>query len=148
MKLIKEKGKYSGYNLILTIGKKCDSSFFEVPSESIDYASKKYIQERFPLINTNKRVEQFKELYKNLWLEVTEEQLNDMKHALGLDRGKKPYRNRFYSESNNPEWDSLVNKHLADKIEEQPNRTSYWLTEQGVEYVLGKSISDKYYKEL
>lgn len=148
MKVIKEKGKYSGYNIIVAIGKKWDSSFFGAPSENIDHAGKEYIQERFPLIHTNKRIEQFKELYKNLWIEVTAEQLDDMKHTLGLDYSKKPYRNRYYAESNNKGWEDLVNKGLASKIEEQPNRISYWLTKQGVEYVLGKSIGDKYYKEL
>lgn len=47
--------------------------------------------------------------------QVSDLQLEEMKHALGLPRSKKPYRNRFYTESNDKNWDDLVQKGFATK---------------------------------
>lgn len=148
MKLVKEKCEYNGYNITVIIGKSEYTSFWSAPPKDEKCFDIDYLIDRYPVISTKKKLKQFNELYRNLWLEITDEQLNDMKHALGLDRKKKPYRNRYYSESNNKDWEDLVNKGLADKMEEQPNRTSYWLTKQGVEYVIEKTISDRVYEEL
>lgn len=81
---------------------------------------------------------------------VSDEQLNEMKHALGLDYKRKPYRNRFNINSNDEKWNDLVNKKLACKgdLVEKDGNCYFWLTKFGAEYAYGKSMSDKFYKEL
>lgn len=152
MILLKEKVKnHSGYNIYLTIGKNTYTSYWSSPQESIDHASLEYIKDRYPAVKTKTRMEEFKELYKNLWIEVSEEQLEEMRHALGLNYQKKPFRNYFFINHENKNWNDLVKKGLAIKSDDEPNSWGsiyFWLSKQGVEYVLGKSISKKYYKEL
>jgi hypothetical protein len=152
LKVRKESGKYSGYNVIVEIGNKSWSSYFSAPSESVDHAGLKYLTDRYPIITTEKRAEEFKRLYKNLWIDITEYQLDLMKHSLGISyKKKKPYRNYFFTQENDKDWNELVEKGLAMKGTKHPNNDEFiyfWCSKQGVEFVLGKSVSEKLYKEL
>lgn len=140
-----------GWVVIVKIGKRSYTSYFSNPSESIDHADITYIRDRLPVINTEARVAIFKRLYKNLWIEVTEKQLDNMKHTIGLDYQKRPYRNRYYIGMDNEEdeksWMDLVDKGLAKRGEN--TKDLFWLTHQGVEYAIGnQSIADERYKDL
>jgi hypothetical protein len=83
-------------------------------------------------------------------MEVSQEQLKSMQHALGLDWQKKPYRNRYFDDKNNLEWCDLVSKGLAHKGRERADDTNimFWLTKEGVEFVLGHKIRQSTYDEL
>jgi hypothetical protein len=82
-------------------------------------------------------------------IQVSEEQLSDMKHTLGLNYKNKPYRNRFYCNKNDINWNDLVNKGLAKKGFEQENDRCYFgLSKLGVAFAFGRSISVEKYKEL
>lgn len=151
MKLEKVKNRNSGYDIYLTIGGDEHSSYWSAPPTSIDHVDINYLKNRYPKINTILKMETFKELYKNLWIDITEEQLRQMKHSLGLDYEKKPYRNYSFLNHKDKEWNDLVVKGLAAKSRKEPNEWGsiyFWLTKQGVEYIVEKSISDKAYKKL
>lgn len=48
--------------------------------------------------------------------QVNKKQIADMKHALGLKNdSKEPKRNSFYTESDNENWNDLVEKGFATK---------------------------------
>lgn len=80
--------------------------------------------------------------------EVSTEQLRMMKHALGLPRKKKPYRNYFYCSVTDKEWNDLVNKGFATKRGGwSEDKAYYFLTYEAVKLVYGKPISKKYYDE-
>jgi hypothetical protein len=83
-------------------------------------------------------------------MEVSQEQLKLMKHALGLDWQKKPYRNRYFDNKDNSEWCNLVNKGLACKGNERAEDSNimFWLTKEGVEFVLGHKIRQSTYDDL
>lgn len=68
MKVSKESGKHSGYYVCVEIGGRVWKSFFEAPSESVDHAGLKYLQDRFPIVTTEKRATEFKKQYKKLWV--------------------------------------------------------------------------------
>jgi hypothetical protein len=76
-------------------------------------------------------------------VEISEVQLGRMKHCLGLDFGKKPYRNRYVTYFKDEVWEDLVEMNLAKFYD-----TKYELTKFGVEFVLGRNVSDKTYSEL
>ena len=145
------KSGYDGYDIYLIMGNKEYISYWTYPPKSLDSADLEYLKNRFPAINTKDRMETFKELYKNLWIEITSNQRELMEHCIGLDYKNKPYRNYFFTNHADEEWNDLVNKGLAIKSKEEPNSWGsiyFWLSKQGVEYILGKSISDKVYREL
>ncbi|WP_242859897.1 hypothetical protein [Clostridium drakei] len=73
-----------------------------------------------------------------------------MKHCIGLDYKKKPYRNYFCTCPGDKDWNELVDKGLAIKSKKEPNNGCiyFWLSRQGVEYVLEKSVGEKVYNEL
>lgn len=150
MRLEKIKNKNRGYDIYLIIANKAYHSWWSSPPESVDHVDLGYLKNRYPKINTNIRVKTFKELYKNLWKSVTEYQLKLMKHCIGLDYKKKPYRNYFCTCPEDKDWNELVGKGLAIKSSKETNNgcICFWLSRQGVEFVLGKSISEKVYKEL
>lgn len=62
---------------------------------------------------------------------VTIEQLRLMKHLLGLDYSKKPYRNYGFFYGKQPDLDDLVGKDLA-YIKAIPEGFVYHLTETGI----------------
>lgn len=157
MKLLKEKTDGKGYVITVIVGNREYKSWWTSPPQ---YGTDKnnrytfdmeYLKGRYSIINTRKRAEQFSSLYKNLWVEVTDEQMGLMQHAIGLNYKKKPYRNRFFTHENDKDWNEFVEKGLAVKGTNSPNNDGhvyFWLTKQGVEFVLEKSVSDKIYKEL
>lgn len=152
MKVLKEPGMHGGFNVIVEIGSRVNKSYFQAPSESVDHAGKEYIQGRFPFLNTKKRIEDFKRLYKNLWIEIDEAKLDLMKHCIGVPYSKKPYRNYFCTNEDDADWNFLVEKGLAvkgeSKVNAETNCIYFWLSRQGVEFVLNKPISMEFYKEL
>ncbi|BDB03497.1 hypothetical protein [Clostridium botulinum] len=97
---------------------------------------------------TQKELDKYLKVVKKQ-IEVTEEQLDEMKHALGLSYGKKPYRNIFYSSTSDKKWNDLVAKDLAEKDFNSENKNCYfWLSKLGVAFILGKSITIKKYNNL
>jgi hypothetical protein len=81
--------------------------------------------------------------------DVSGEQLRKMKHALGLGRKKRPYRNYFFVNSPDNDWDDLVNKGFAKKTEGiNEGSIVYYLTFEAVKLIYGKRMSKKYYDEL
>lgn len=150
MRLEKINGRHSGYYIILSIGTKENTSFFEAPSKSIDHAGLEYISGRYPMIRTKERSETFKRLYKNLFIETNEYQDKILKHCIGLDYKKKPYRNRYQTQHTDEDWNNLIQKGLAKMSDDIADNglTWFWLTQQGVEYVLEKSVSKKVYENL
>jgi hypothetical protein len=85
----------------------------------------------------------------NKTIYLSDRQIDEMRHALGLDYKNKPYRNRFYCNSDDEKWNDLVKKGLALKGEYvESGHCYFWLNHKGVAYILGKSISLEVYKEL
>lgn len=151
MKLTKNKNKDNGYDIILTIANREYSSYWSEAPKSIDNVDLSYLQDKYPQINTLAKMNEFKSLYKNLWINVSEEQLKIMTHCLGLNYKNKPYRNYYSTHHEDKDWNDLIKKGLAIKSRNNPNRfgcTYFWLTKQGVEYVLGKSVRKKFYDDL
>ncbi len=153
MKVIKEQ-RNRGYIITVFIGTHGQSSYWTSPpihDKKHHYSfDKEYLIGRYPMLNTKAKAETFSRLYKNLWIEVTSYQLDLMKHCIGLDYKKKPYRNYFYTSPDDKDWNELVNKELAIKSKEEANNGCiyFWLSKQGVEYALEKSVGDKVYNEL
>lgn len=151
MELEKINGKNCGIYIKLIIGKKENTSYFEAPQENIDYAGIEYIKGRYPIVTTKERDKAFKRLYKNLWIAVTDYQLELMQHCIGIGRSKKPYRNYFFTQEIDINWNELVRKELAIKGTNHPNNDEYVyfrLSQQGLEFILEKSVSYKIYNEL
>ncbi len=84
-------------------------------------------------------------------IKLSVSQINMMKHALGIDKpyhaNKKPvaYRN-FYATGDDPEWNEIVEKGLAEKRADPfcKGDVVYHLTTQGIDYlssILGKKIT-------
>lgn len=68
---------------------------------------------------------------------VTESQIKQMKHALGLNYSKKKTRNYFYCGADNREWNDLVEKGLATKRPGWDDESAYFhVTEAGIELVM------------
>ncbi|MCM3443966.1 MULTISPECIES: hypothetical protein [Metabacillus] len=81
--------------------------------------------------------------------DVSEEQLKKMRHALGLPRKTKPYRNYYNCSADNTDWIDLVNKGFAIKGNAWTEDTSnFYLTFEATKLVYGKRMSKKYYDEL
>jgi len=57
-----------GYYIILEIGNRQYRSYFNNPSPNIDHAHLEYFTGRYPIIRTEKRMNKFKELYKQLFV--------------------------------------------------------------------------------
>lgn len=150
MWLVKDKSNKGGYVITLFIGNKGYSSWWSSPPENIDNVGLEYLKDRYSIITTKKRLEDFKLLYKNLWIEIPEEMKDEMSHCLGLDYKKKPYRNRFCADKNDEIWTALVEKGLAEKSSRVNSYGTimYWLSKQGLCYILNKSVSDNYYNSL
>lgn len=57
-------------------------------------------------------------------MKLTERQIDDMRHALGLTNSKKAYRNHYCADPDNKDvvdsWDDLVSKGLAVRHEPKP----------------------------
>jgi hypothetical protein len=80
---------------------------------------------------------------------ISAQQLEEMKHALGLGRVKKPYRNRFYTEATDANWNDLVDKGLAKKSKGWEEDMAYFhLTIEGARLVYGKRMTKDFYEDL
>lgn len=81
--------------------------------------------------------------------EITAEQKSEMDHALGLNYKKKPTRNYFYCNSNDPNWTDLVIKGLATMSGGWSEGKAYFrLTFEAAKGIYGKPMSRKYFEEL
>lgn len=148
---LKKISESSGFTIVCEIGNHFNKSYWSGPLPNIDHAGIEYIKGRYPIITTEERANTFKRLYKNLWIEVSDYQKELMQNCLGLNNSKKPYRNRCLAEESDKDWNILFEKGLAYKGSVHPNDDKYiffYLTKQGVEYVLGKSVSSNMYEEL
>ncbi|MCI3922450.1 hypothetical protein MO973_19645 [Paenibacillus sp. TRM 82003] len=68
--------------------------------------------------------------------EITESQIEQMKHALGMNYAKLPTRNFFYCELDDPEWNDLVEKGFAYKRPGWDDESAYfYVTEAGVNHI-------------
>lgn len=68
----------------------------------------------------------------------TDAQVDKARHALGLDRGKRAYRN-FYSSAEDPDWEDLVLRGMATKRKSPVSPDFlYHLTRQSAFYFLNK----------
>ncbi|MBU3146611.1 hypothetical protein [Clostridium sp. CF012] len=151
MKVRKKVSPNGGCNISVEIAGREWNSYWSAPGISVDHAGLRYLTDRYPIISTEKRAAEFKRQYKNLWIEVSEEQLKLMHDALGLGYSKKPYRNRFQTHMSDLDWNALVEKGLAIKSENKPNKngfTWFWCSKVGAEFVTDKKISDEGYKDL
>ncbi|AND84248.1 hypothetical protein GTH52_07180 [Clostridium tyrobutyricum] len=150
MKLLAEEKENGSYIITVLVGRKGYNSLWTSPPKDKQCFDLDYIKNRYPIINTKERAKRFSSLYRNLWIKVSEIQLDLMRHCIGLNYKKKPYRNYFCTSPDDKDWNELVDKGLATKSEEEPNNGCiyFWLSRQGVEYTLGKSISVKVYSEL
>lgn len=80
---------------------------------------------------------------------LTKEQLGKMRHALGLNRVKKPNRNYFNCSANDPHWCDLVEKGFAGKRGAWTDDTAnFYVTFYAVKLLYGKPISRKYYDQI
>ncbi|OAB26236.1 hypothetical protein PMSD_25990 [Paenibacillus macquariensis subsp. defensor] len=68
---------------------------------------------------------------------ITESQLEQMRHALGLNYSNEQTRNYFYTDANDPEWNDLVTKGYAIKRNGWDDESAYYyVSEEGKELVL------------
>lgn len=148
--LVNNKPLRSG-TVAVCIGKSVCESYWSGPPENIDHVDVGYLQNRYGIIHTEKQAERFKELWKITFTEVTEEQLELMQHAIGIDYHDKPYRNR-YCDFENDIWEDLIKKGFATKRKFQvidgKYEYMYYLNKSGVEKAYGKPISERRFKEL
>lgn len=92
--------------------------------------------------NTGKTIEQAK-------VGLSKEQINQMEHALGLSRKKKPSRNYFYTDRKNPIWADLVEKGIAKTATGWEEGKAYFrLTFEGAKLIYAKPMSKKYFDDL
>lgn len=74
MKIEKRNGVYSGYYIDLIVGGERYESYWDAPPACVDHVGLEYAKGRYPIITTEKRLKDFKEFYKNLWIdEIGEE---------------------------------------------------------------------------
>lgn len=77
---------------------------------------------------------------------VTKDQLGKMRHAIGLNKKKKPNRNYFNCSAQDPHWCDLVEKGYATKRGAWTNDTATFIvTFEAVKQLYGKPISKTYY---
>ena len=67
MKLVKEKAEIGGYHITVIVGANRYKSYWSSPPTDIDHVGKGYLEDRYPVITTQKRADIFKKLYKQLW---------------------------------------------------------------------------------
>jgi hypothetical protein len=85
----------------------------------------------------------------NEQLQVSADQLEEMRHTLGLNYEKKPFRNRFYTEADDSNWNDLVSKGLARKLKGWEEDMAYFkLTMEGIKIAYGKDVTMEQYKDL
>jgi len=141
--------KSNGMFIYCNIGKHTLRSYWTSPPKKL-IADHQYLKGRYEFINTKQRAKKFVELYNVLFWEVTDYQKKMMQHAIGLDYSKKPYRNRYLTSENDGDWNHLVEIGVAIKAKKikSDGNAWFWLTKQGVEFALGKSIRSAAYEDL
>lgn len=82
--------------------------------------------------------------------DVSDEQIRKMKHALGLGRKSKPYRNYYSLNLPNEDWEDLIKKGFAKKCKGINGGESvvYYVNFEATKLIYGKRMSKKYYDEL
>ncbi len=81
--------------------------------------------------------------------DITPAQMEEMRHCLGLNYKKKPFRNYFYCSAVDANWNYLVDKGLAIKGGGWNTESAYYrLTFEAAKMVYGKPMSKKFYEEL
>jgi hypothetical protein len=76
---------------------------------------------------------------------LTEAQRGKMRHALGLDRARKSYRNRYYATFNSADcdlWTDLVSRGYAALVNVEGTSVLFMVTEAGRE-ALGSQPTEK-----
>lgn len=149
-----QRGLFSTESIHKYLGKKVLNSYKKVGYCENKGPSGINREDRFSAVFDISKSKQFKD-----WIEerasllsldnISNEQLEQMKHALGLPRSKKPYRNRFYIDSNNALWNDLVEKGFATKHGGWEEDMAYFrLTFEAAKTVYGKSMSKKDFDDL
>jgi hypothetical protein len=81
--------------------------------------------------------------------DLTPTQIGKMRHALGLDYSRKPYRNYYYCSAPNDEWEDLVQKGFATKQEGmREGSVYYFVTYPALKLLYRKNVTEKYFNEL
>jgi hypothetical protein len=71
-------------------------------------------------------------------IRLTDTQIEEMKHALGLNYSKTQTRNYFYTDADDREWNDLVEKGFAVKRKGWDEESAYFrLTDEGIAYLAG-----------
>ncbi len=71
--------------------------------------------------------------------DLTEVQREEMRHALGLNYDDKPTRNYFYTDSDDSDWNDLVEKGYASKRLGWDEESAYFSVTEEEKKVLGVS---------
>ncbi|MEK3674635.1 hypothetical protein [Paenibacillus sp. FSL R10-2771] len=80
---------------------------------------------------------------------LTDKHFHLMQHALGLTRKKKPTRNYFYCDGNDPDWSYLVDNGFATRNPGWTEGKAYFrLTFEGAKSIYSKPMSKKYFEDL
>jgi hypothetical protein len=81
--------------------------------------------------------------------DLTLTQIGMMRHALGLDYSRKPYRNYYYCSTPNDEWEDLVQRSFATKQEGmREGSVYYFVTYPALKLLYRKNVTRKYFNEL
>ncbi len=69
-------------------------------------------------------------------IQLSDSQVDDIKHALGLNRQKRPYRNH-YNDNDNRSWNILCDLDYADKypVKQCAGNFMYCISNQGIYYI-------------
>jgi len=71
-------------------------------------------------------------------IRLTDTQIEEMKHALGLNYSKTKTRNYFYTDADDREWNDLVEKGFAVKRKGWDEESAYFhVTDAGIAYLAG-----------
>ncbi|WYU49987.1 hypothetical protein MHH67_11350 [Bacillus sp. FSL K6-0047] len=80
-------------------------------------------------------------------MELTEYQKGKLLHAFGLDYSRKPYRNYYYCNKENDEWEDMVAKGYATRRNDD-SAFVYFGTLKGLRVVFRKNVTKKYFDSI
>lgn len=80
-------------------------------------------------------------------LNLTEYQIGNLIHCFGLDYAKKPWRNYYFSNDFNNEWEDMIAKGYAKK-DICEDGIYYYGTLKGLRKVYRKNVSAKYHEAI
>lgn len=147
MKIWKEDVK-KGVKVFVEVGSQRYVSVWENPPLNIDEMDIECLKKRYSILTTENRIEDFKRGYARLFAEPDKNELRVMRHALGLGREKKPYRNYFFCSSDDALWNGILEKGWCTKSEREKGQAYFFLNRLGAEIAYGKKMSKKMYEEL